>query len=41
MSRGLGELQREIKDALTFLWNNKQPTRFANVRTYFVIRHGE
>jgi hypothetical protein len=40
MSRGLGELQREIKDALAFLWNNKQPTRFANVRTYFVIRHG-
>jgi hypothetical protein len=40
MSRGLGELQREIKDALTFLWNKKLPTRFADVRIYFVIRHG-
>jgi hypothetical protein len=40
MSRGLGELQREIKDALAFLWNNKQPTRFANIRTVLLACHG-
>ena len=40
MSRGLGELQREIKNVLTFLWNNKQPTRFANIRTVFLACHG-
>ena len=40
MSRGLGELQREIKDALTFLSNNKQSTQFANIRAVFLIRHG-
>jgi hypothetical protein len=40
MSRGLGELQHEIKDTLTFLWNHKQSTRFANLRTCFLVRHG-
>ena len=38
MSRGLGELQREIKDTLTFLWNHKQSTQFANLRTCFLVR---
>jgi len=40
MSRGLGELQREIKDALTILWNHKQPTRFAEIRWCLLVRHG-
>jgi hypothetical protein len=40
MSRGLGELPREIKDALTFLWNHKQTTQFANIRAVVLIRHG-
>ena len=40
MSRGLGELQRQIKDALTILWNHKQPTQFAEIRWRLLVRHG-
>ena len=41
MSRGLGKLQREIKRALTVVFDNDYGAmRFADIRTWFVIRYG-
>jgi hypothetical protein len=41
MSRGLGKLQREIKHALTVVFNKGYgPMRFADIRNWFIARYG-
>jgi hypothetical protein len=40
MSKGLGELQREIKHMLAILWRRKLRTQFADIRACLLYAHG-
>ena len=39
MSRGLGLLQREIKEVLAILWRTKSPTRFDEIALGLLLRY--
>jgi hypothetical protein len=39
VSKGLGSLQRSIKEALTFLWSKNAQTRFDEIAKYLLYNH--
>jgi hypothetical protein len=41
VSKGLGSLQRRIKEALAYLWSKKLPTGFGEIDTYLLANHDD